>query len=209
MNPLAFILHHANRYYEKSDAYYKIKDKILTKYAKSDGYDIQHIPGKKCWSCGGTGMHYYYSSTAPYKPYDSTDCWHCHNGWYKLPQWICLERKIFGGYIFHKPLRREFQAKNPWTAEGMGWQVSTRPIIEGYIDHVRSRFSRWAMLILFLLYDRKNAKLFWRNEVNWKQFIPRFIMEIKWKIEKWQWERRTKKNYIQTIYQEELEELPF
>src|SRR5687767_8378355 len=51
---LSHLLHHANRE-TKMDEFYRIKDKILTKYGKVIGYDVQFIEGKKCKSCGGFG----------------------------------------------------------------------------------------------------------------------------------------------------------
>lgn len=199
---LAFILHHANRY-SKDKEFYAIKDRILKKYGVSDGYDIQHIPGKRCWSCGGTGRHYYYSNTYPYKAYDSTDCYHCNWGWYKLPQWICLERKRFGKFTFHRPLKREFYVKNPWTAEGMGFEVSNRPVIESYIEHEYHWFSRWACLILFLFYDRKFALHFWKHEIH---LTPQFIFRLKWRYQRWK-----NRHHVSHVYTPvyDYEELPF
>jgi hypothetical protein len=120
---LSWLLHHANRH-TKSESFYKIKDEILTRYGKQVGYDIQHIPGKTCNSCGGRGQHPKYSNTPPYKIYDWADCYHCWGGWYKFPKWICLARIEFGTYIFHKPLKREEKINNPFTKEELGWDVT-------------------------------------------------------------------------------------
>lgn len=131
-----------------------LRQKQKTHIMPIDGYDIQHIPGKQCYSCGGTGYHEYYSNTPPYKVYDQSYCWHCINGWYKLPQWICLARIKFGEYTFHRPLKREYMEKNPFTKEEMGYDVSTTPIINGYIEHNKSRYATFARFVLYLIYNR-------------------------------------------------------
>lgn len=155
---IAFLLHHANRY-SKSQEFYAVKDMLLKKYGREDGYDIQHLPGVRCRSCGGRGQHPRYSNTPPYKIYDWADCYHCWGGWYKLPQWICLQRYRFGSYVFHRPLKRERCVRNPWTEDNMGWQVSGRHVVEGYIDHHRSWFGPLALLILFRIYDLDSYRL--------------------------------------------------
>lgn len=169
MSILAFILHHANRC-SKSPAYYKVKDKILKKYGKDVGYDIQHLPGKRCHSCGGTGWHDRYSMYAPYGVYDSDPCWHCKWGWYRESQWVCLQRIKFGKYIFHRPLKREFGVVNPWVENEMGWVVSESPVIEGYIDHHATWFSPYMLLLLFYMYDRDAHTKQWNDlkmEIRW------------------------------------------
>lgn len=172
---LSYLLHHANRH-TKSETFYAIKDRILSKYGKQVGYDIQHIPGKVCHSCGGKGVHPKYSNMPPYKVYDWADCWHCIGGYYKLPQWICLARIKFGRYVFHKPLKREKAFKNPFTTENMGWEVADKPVIKGYIEHTRSRISYPAFLLMFYLYNRPMFVLLWqqykqdlRNQWYWKK----------------------------------------
>ena len=179
---LSWLLHHANRSGEYRSKFYPIKDRILKAYGKEIGYDIQHIPGKKCHSCGGTGQHARYSNTYPYKPYDWDDCWHCFGGWYKLPQWNCLARIRFGRYTFHKPIKREERVKNPWTEDKMGWKVMDRPVIKGYIDHTASWFSEWALLILFRIYDREAYQEYWparKSWIRWRWF--RFKQRLNWR----------------------------
>ena len=155
---LPFILHHANK--SQSTHLYKIKDFLLSHNAKPDGYDIQHIPGKHCYSCDGTGYYYH-----------KKRCWNCINGWYKLPQWICLQRYQYGPYLFHTPIKREFTEANPWVKDEMGWEVSTNPVIEGYMEKSPSRLTNLCLTILFLRYDTsrylslqyREAKLYIKN----------------------------------------------
>lgn len=175
---LPFILHHANRQ-TKSPDFYKIKDAILKKYGKLVDYDIQHIPGKKCWTCDGTGEHVKYSWNPPYKAYDWDYCWHCNGtGYYKLPQWICLSRIQFGKYTFHRPLKREYMVKNPFVHEVLGFELSPSKIIEGYIEHEESRFSHICLLLLYRIYNIEayNKELI---EFRWK-FKYRVV--VPWKI---------------------------
>jgi hypothetical protein len=189
---LAYLLHSANRNIKgKSEkfisTFYLIKDKIL-KRGKWVGYDVQHIKGKKCNSCGGTGLHARYSNTPPYKPYDYDDCYHCFAGWYKMPLWICLRRIQFGKYVFHKPLKREEHIGNPFTQESLGWEVSSNPVIEGYIEHEKHWFGGYAIFIIFLLYNRPIAKAYFNDEFYWwygyrlRNFVRRFRSWNGWTI---------------------------
>ena len=157
---LPFILHHANR--SKDQHFYTIKTTVLKKHAKEDGYDIQHIPGKECYACGGTGIHHRDQDGCP------EQCWQCIRGWFKLPQWICLQRYQYGPYIFHTPLKREFKVKNPWVADEMGWEVSNRPVMEGYVEHEKSRYTNLCLRLLLWRYDTGHA-----------------VKLLKWDIEKW------------------------
>lgn len=187
---ISFALHHANRSVrdifsweeEYVKKFYAIKDRILKIFGKQQGYQIQHIPGKTCNSCGGSGQHAKYSMYPPYKIYDYADCYHCMGGWYRLPQWICLAVVKFGKYSFHQPLKREYRVDNPFTKDNMGWDVSQREVIKGYVEHESTSFGIYALLILFLVYDRKafqflfkkwKRRLYWKFEkyVNWRTYI--------------------------------------
>lgn len=204
----AFLLHHANRaikdfcWGQYVGDFYRVKDVILRKYGKAVGYDIQHIEGKKCRSCGGKSYHPKYSNRYPYNVYDYADCWHCCGGWFKYPQWICLERIAFGGYIFHRPLKRELCVKNPFTAEELGWQVSATPVIQGYIEHSSSWIGKYAIALIMI------------NTPDFKLICKRILKE-------WGWYWQTKYDRIarrfkrkpkqEVIYQvvSEGEDLPF
>jgi hypothetical protein len=151
---LSYLLHHANRE-TKAEDFYKIKDRILTKYGKVIGHDVQHIPGKICFACNGTGEPLWINDQ------DDEHCSRCYgDGWYKQPKWILLQRIKFGKYTFHKPIYRTTQENN------LRYEYSqlplTVPIIEGYISHTPSKYGKKARTILFLLYDfRGSCKRSW------------------------------------------------
>lgn len=211
---LSFLLHAANRNIkdeqkEVMDAFYLIKDSILKKYGKVLGYDIQHIRGKRCNSCGGTGRHAKYSHFG--KIYDYADCYHCWGGWYKLPLWICLHRIKFGKFIFHKPLKKHECVGNPFREKNMGFVVTESPVIEGYIEHKNHWFGEYAMLILFALYNWAifkplfDRKIYWKK-VWWRNWIANKKRWYGWVIEK-------PKIYIRSYYDPEFnhseDDLPF
>lgn len=204
----AFFLHHANRaikdfcWGQYVGDFYRVKDAILRKYGSATGYDIQHIEGKKCRSCGGKGYHPKYSCHYPYNVYDYADCWHCCAGWFKHPQWICLERIAFGGYIFHRPLKRELCVKNPFTAEELGWQVSATPVINGYIEHRPAWIGKYAIALVMI------------HTPDFKLICKRILKEWKcyWQMKYSRIARRFKrKPKQQVIYQVVVtnEDLPF
>lgn len=175
---LSYLLHCANRsikdfmFGDYLNEFYYIKDKMLKRYGRAVGYDIQHIRGKKCNSCGGTGQHPKYSFTTG-KIYDYEDCYRCWNGWYKMPIWVCLERVKFGRYLFHQPLKREEHIGNPFTKNILGWEVSTNPVIEGYIEHQKHRFGFYALVILFLIHKPTIAKEIIGRKMYWKKVTLR------------------------------------
>jgi hypothetical protein len=148
---LSWLLHHANRKYHNPE-FYAIKNRILKYHSQHICYDIQFIGGKKCYSCGGTGIHVYYSEYTG-KPYDQDICWNCYNGWYKHPVWNILARVQFGKYTFHQPWQRVYVRPNKdWGS-----------LIEGYIDHNESKYSDFAATILFLLYEKGYLKRWYKS----------------------------------------------
>jgi len=140
---LAWLLHHANRE-GKDKLFYNIKSKILSRYGKFVGWDIQFIEGKECWSCNGSGTFKSWWKMPEL-------CWSCMGtGWYKDPVWNILERIEFGNYTLHQPQERRY------TKPAIANIPST--YFEGYINHKRSKFGEYAKFILFLIYDRKVLK---------------------------------------------------
>lgn len=169
---LSWLIHHANRE-GRNEYFYKIKNRLLSKYGRHIGFDIQFIEGKKCHSCGGTGIYQGYSWR--YQDYEDV-CYRCHNGWYKRPTWNVLERVQFGKYIFHQPIKQIFKGPESGTQ-----------VIEGYIEHKRTRYGKFALNVLFLLYEKSYIKrwysyqgigwrCYWWHPRNW---IYNFIHFIK------------------------------
>lgn len=172
---IPLLLHHANRAIKEvvhgKEEFYKIKDQLL-KSGKQVNYDIQKIDGKRCNTCDN-GIYTGYYMMSGEKWYDT--CNRCNgSGWYHLPKWICLSRIKFGRYYFHRPLKREQCVKNPFTKEELGWEVSDRPVISGYIDHNISVLGRPSLLILFYIYDRPTY-----NRVR-----PDILRQMRWE---WHW----------------------
>ena len=154
---LSWLLHHANHKYHNPE-FYTIKNRILKKYGQHIRYDVQFIEGKKCYSCQGSGLFY-----VEYRgEYDT--CWNCHNGWYKRPVWNILALVQFGKYTFHQPYQRSYSKPD-----------NSIPIIDGYIDHKRSKHSDFAATVLFLLYEKGYLKRRYRETLGWRirWWLPR------------------------------------
>jgi hypothetical protein len=164
---LSWLLHHANRntlYGEDKRIFYEIKNRILAKRGKYLHYDVQFIEGKKCRACGGTGTQYYYDFYGD-GPVDADFCWHCYNGWYKRPTWNILSVVDFGGYVFHRPYKRVYENPN-----------ITSQVIEGYIEHTPTRFSKLALKTLFVVYDKTFFRRWYKNiGLGWRLYwwLPR------------------------------------
>ncbi len=116
-NTLAKLLHLANAsppLLLKRD-FYRVKERLLARYGSPDGVDLQHIPGKICFGCHGSGMDMWREEY----------CERCDgSGWWKSPKWICLDRYRFGDYVFHIPGAVTYTKPEP---------DITR--IEGYVQH--------------------------------------------------------------------------
>ena len=92
------------------------KNALLEKHAAIDGHDVQHIEGKHCFRCGGSGR---------YSGWHGTDyCRKCEgSGWWKSPKWIVL-----GGA----------DARNSCSTSREVSRVKPEPDttrIEGYVEH--------------------------------------------------------------------------
>lgn len=160
---LSELLFRANSEYGE-DYFYKVKNKILKKYGKHVGYDVQFIEGKKCYTCGGTGIYvgYYYSGEKW-----SDTCNRCWGGWYKQPVWNILERLQLGKYVFHSPYQRAY--KKP--------DVLAGSFIEGYINHDRKKYGKTCKFVLMFLYEKKYLKRWYKSAgvgwyTNW--WLPKY-----------------------------------
>lgn len=183
---LPAILHYANRYaanaYSGKDEFYKIKTKILKAYATFIGYDIQHIEGKICWTCGGTGDYKKYSYNG--RVYDIDSCWSCAGtGWYRDHKFILLEVYTFGKYQFHNPtIKKETLGKCPFpTPEGT-------KIIKGYIGHGYSKLGVYCITILFAFSNKELFKQYCRRIFSqWTSPVQRIRNKIsRLRRNKWQ-----------------------
>lgn len=165
---LSLLLHHANRntlYGVEKSIFYLIKNKILTKYGKHQYYDVQFIEGKKCFSCKGTGL---YPKHDHYTGWYHEPCWNCNKGWYKRPVWNILKVIEFGDYTFHQPYQRIYENPN-----------ITNKVIEGYITHQKSRLSKFALVMLFIIYDKTFFKRWYKNTgLGWRMYwwLPKNYM---------------------------------
>jgi hypothetical protein len=160
---LSWLLHHANRKYN-SPEFYTIKNRLLKKYGTHICYDVQFIEGKKCHTCGGTGIYSKYYDSYGFVS-DVNYCWHCDGtGWYKLPVWNILARLQFGKYTFHQPFQRSYTKPD-----------NNIPVIDGYIEHENSKHSDFAATMLFLIYEKSYLKRWWKSAGSWycKWYWPR------------------------------------
>ena len=139
----------------KDQHFYKIKNKILLKYSTFISYDTQFIEGKKCFSCNGTGLHEHYDYDDDESYFEA--CYNCHSGWYKLPTWNILKKVKFGKYIFYQPYQRMY--KKP--------DISSI-LINGYIKHEKSKYSKFALIILFLFFDKEYISRLYRIYIKYK-----------------------------------------
>lgn len=148
---LGVLVHHANREY-RSREWYAVKNRILRRWGVPDGYDVQYFEGKKCYTCGGTGV---YKGFYERDYYD--DCRNCYGGWYKLPTWVILERVRLGAYVFHQPLKAVHSAKVV--------DVPVTGRIDGYVEHTRSGWGAEAAFVLYQVYDCRGYWQRWRKTV--------------------------------------------
>ncbi len=145
MSILATLLHYANANPPWDHRpFYLLKCRLLHKYARFTGHQIQEIrkeclgrrdhfgdwsgcKGELCPKCGGTGV-------------------------YDL-RWVRLERWEWAGYVFHIPAGDTRKIPSPYPPDGM---------IRGRIEHAEyGRKSREALLWLYLLCGE--WRLLWRT----------------------------------------------
>jgi hypothetical protein len=121
-----------------SERAYRMKDRILRRFGKIVGEDIQRI-SRICYSCDGSGSYDF-----------DEDCRRCRGTGVFDERWFRLERWELGGRIFHRPAGM--------IARPMNGMVT----IEGkiYHDTVPHRASAEAFLWLALFAD---PELWWAN----------------------------------------------
>lgn len=117
---IARLLHCANASppWDQKREFYALKERLLKRHGTPDGADVQHIEGKICFRCSGSGQGY---SDYGWDDY----CYRCDGtGWYKRQKWVVLNRYRFGGYTFHVPGEVSYKKPEPDTTR-----------IEGYVTH--------------------------------------------------------------------------
>ncbi len=200
-NILATILHHANRH-SKDPKFYAIKNRLVKKHGEFIGHDVQHVEGKKCFSCGGTGEFHSWSS-------DYIDqCYKCDGtGWYKDPFWTILEKYKFGKHTFHQPLKKVY--KKP--------DIETN--VNGYISHNYTEYGGRAVMLLYLLFDFSyfvqcikgmglGWRYYWWKPRNW---IPCIAHILRYKSDSYPFRSLKKPKLVPVHHGVEIgdDELPF
>lgn len=128
----------------KRDIWYSLKQRLCDRYGINDGYDVQCLPGKKCYSCDGTGIFVRYHS---FGSSTKERCYRCTEGWYKTPSFVLLQRIKVGDHVFHKPVGRQSKLCFP--------DIPISVKIEGYIEHSKKKYGWLAFSILYIIFDRK------------------------------------------------------
>ena len=170
---LGWLVYHANRRF-RSESWYAVKDKVLSRWSTPDGCDLQVLPPNECWSCDkgvprGCGPH----SIRP-----NGRCARCDGeGHYTPERYVRLERRKLGPYVFHKPgstaTRNELAGIDAayWAR---AWKAHS--IIHGLILHAPTKRQRWlgyrTRIVLELLFDFKRfapilLKRLFRRPLQW------------------------------------------
>ena len=154
------LLHIANSSASTVDkrAFYAMKERILRSYGTLDGYDIQFIPGKICFSCEGSGVYVGYHTFSGDQWEDT--CNRCFGtGYFKDPVWVVLDRYRLGSFVFHCPQERLRKEPDPQDVP------ATVKRINGYVSHKHYGYRKvvWATLLLAIRF--RDAPL-WRRCVS-------------------------------------------
>ena len=181
---IGWLLHYANRdipFLARSQ-FYKLKTRLLLKYATKTGTDIQHIK-KECYHCGGTGTF-----KCDWKLPEP--CWRCMGSGVYDEFWSRLDKYNLGKWYFHNPVEIMYVYEPLFEGEAL-------PMIEGYIHHKtpKYRLGKECALWLFLLFDRKSFRkelgrtgsptnkrtplviisnaIFVLRRFNWRNYLPK------------------------------------
>ena len=182
MKRLIFILlFHANKMPSMfgghlRNVFYRKKKQLLDKYGTFDGYSLQSIEGKICYSCDGTG----------YLTWDEDDeespCMKCMGGYYRLPKLNVLQRVNMMSHIFHLPVDT---FRYPMEVEEIQYHITEQ--IHGYVEHKNgNRFIAWLFWLVFLpkyLLKEKQKEYKFRILMSWPvdKIRKLFKKEVVWK----------------------------
>jgi hypothetical protein len=160
---VAWLLYHANR--NPNQGFYQLKDKILKRYGKRTGYEIQHIK-KECWTCNGSGVY-------PYPSFTQT-CLNCGGTGIYSEFWVQLGVYRLGWRSFHIPETRFL--KDPKMSQ-----------IEGLIRHNHKPYllSKEATLWLWLIFEPSNfltVYAFGKHSYRFSLYPLLFVLWCGWKV---------------------------
>ena len=158
-----WIANAAPDYLDKRSIFYPLKDKLLNRYSKRDGWDLQEIT-KECWQCDEDGIDWWN---------DGETCRYCGGTHIYEIKRFCLLRYQLGDRTYHRPMEI-------WEANEQGLTVpeEKRGIIEGHITHSDSGLNHEdgdkALRWLLVRYEPQTL-------------IQRFINERKRLFHNWFW----------------------
>jgi len=144
---LSVLLYHANTKGDKE--FYQYKTNILEKFGTHDGFDLQIIPEKECFSCNGTGWYCY-----------DIPCYNCDKGVYLPQKYIVLKRYDICGKSFHVP--QSFFYHLPT-------HVEFKDTINGLVKHEKSEHADSCKVILYLIMTKGGyIKHYYSQVMGWK-----------------------------------------
>lgn len=159
-----FFVCNSGAYPEKEYYFYPLKDKLLRKYGKPDGYDLQVIH-HRCWSCEGTGIYTHWDG-------DEEECEACEGtGIYRTVR-VILARYILGQSVYHIPskdynLRDKSAPKNIIDAFIVHDDVDREAVLRVLkILLFRYDFPQFYSLMYELYKERKEGEI-----VYWRRFL--------------------------------------
>jgi hypothetical protein len=165
----------AEEYLEKKEWFYPFKSAFLRKYGVPSGVDLQIIQDE-CWCEDGTfrGVEF----TLPEWKWET--CWKCNGTGIYRTRKILLARWMIRGVVFHEPT-----TLNP---ELTGTII--QETIHGLIKHegTTRRKGRWAMIILFMLYDRRRLVRFWKHRAATWWSRQHWALRQRWRTIRRRWE---------------------
>lgn len=94
-------------------------------------------------------------------------------------------------------MKREYCVTNPFTSESLGWQVSDRPVINGYVEHKSTTFGKYALALIMI------------NTPDFKLIVKRIAKEWRWYIDRQLGNMKRKRKPVYSFQNNPDSELPF